>query len=72
MRHVSSRHRGFKKKISRAVDRNRLKRLARESFRNSVKDLPDRDYLIYFRAAALDLQRRELAAALARAWKSFC
>ena len=38
-----------KKQVRRAVDRNRLKRLIRESFRQNQHDLPDVDIVIMVR-----------------------
>jgi ribonuclease P protein component len=53
------------KRVSkRAVDRNRLKRLARESFRRALPSLPPVDILVTARTVALALSGSELLAEL--------
>ena len=49
----------------RAVDRNKLKRLARESFRHQ-RALPHWDFVVLARAGAHQAGRRELRASLDR------
>jgi len=50
----------------RAVDRNRLKRLARESFRHRASSLPPWDFVVLARAGADKAERRVLRASLDR------
>jgi ribonuclease P protein component len=49
-----------KKQVKRAVDRNRLKRLFRESFRRNQHTMPKRDFVIMVRSAVLQLDNRQL------------
>ena len=60
---VSKRH------IRRAVDRNRLKRLIRESFRANQQQLPGIDIVVLPRAAAANLSNQELLSRLNRHWQ---
>ncbi|UEX78055.1 ribonuclease P protein component [Sediminicurvatus halobius] len=53
----------------RAVDRNRLKRLVRESFRAQRAALPAVDAVVMARPAARHAGNAELAAALDRLWR---
>jgi ribonuclease P protein component len=57
-----------KKCARRAVDRNRLKRLVRESFRIERADLPDVDLVVMCRRDAIAADNPRLAASLARHW----
>jgi ribonuclease P protein component len=50
----------------RAVDRNKLKRLARESFRHRASSLPAWDFVVLARAGADRAERRVLRASLDR------
>jgi len=50
----------------RAVDRNRIKRMAREVFRHRQSGLGDRDYVILARAAARDADKARLRRSLER------
>jgi ribonuclease P protein component len=50
----------------RAVDRNRLKRLARESFRHQAAALPSWDFVVLARSGADRAERRALRASLDR------
>ncbi|HEX7817717.1 ribonuclease P protein component [Dyella sp.] len=57
------------KRVSkRAVDRNRLKRLVRESFRRIRHELPSIDILIVARDHAVDVPGRELLADMDALW----
>jgi ribonuclease P protein component len=57
------------KKNSRlAVDRNRIKRVVRESFRNNKESLGGIDYVVLSRTGANSASNRELFASLQRHW----
>lgn len=58
--------------VPRAVDRNRIKRQARESFRLNQALLPALDIVILARPGAGKTPVRELRAALDRLWKKLC
>lgn len=58
--------------VPRAVDRNRIKRQARESFRRSRALLPALDIVILARPGAGKTKARELRAALDRLWNKLC
>jgi ribonuclease P protein component len=51
-----------------AVRRNRLKRLARESFRHRLQDLPPVDLVVNARAAAAHAASSEIRASLEGHW----
>lgn len=58
------------KRVSkRAVDRNRIKRLVRESFRRARLDLPAVDLMVMAREQACGLPGPELLAELQQLWK---
>jgi ribonuclease P protein component len=59
-----------KRYAARAVDRNRLKRLARESFRLNAARLPAVDVVILCGPGAPDIPNGPLRAALDQAWKT--
>lgn len=59
------------KAVPRAVDRNRIKRLARESFRNARARLAAFDIVILAKGGAGKAPRREVSAALDAIWKNF-
>ncbi|MEX0431469.1 ribonuclease P protein component [Spiribacter insolitus] len=54
---------------SRAVDRNRLKRLIRETFRQQLPGLPAVDVVVMVRPIACHTENAKLAAALDRLWQ---
>ncbi|HET9031423.1 MAG TPA: ribonuclease P protein component [Dokdonella sp.] len=53
----------------RAVDRNRIKRLVRESYRHVLADLPCVDILLIARSSAVKTPSADLRADLASLWK---
>ena len=53
-----------------AVNRNRLRRLIRESFRMHRQELPAVDVLVTARAAAATANNREVFESLAKLWPS--
>jgi ribonuclease P protein component len=58
-----------KKQARRAVDRNRLKRIARESFRIHRKELPALDFVVMARQEAIRVNNRMLFLSLSSHWK---
>jgi len=48
------------------IDRNRLKRVARENFRRRRPELPAWDYLVYFFDSAIKAETRVLSEAFSR------
>jgi ribonuclease P protein component len=61
-----------KKNVRRAVDRHRLKRIVRESFRQHQATLPALDFVVMAKAGAQMRSNAELFDALERHWKEFC
>lgn len=59
-----------KKQIPKAVQRNRLKRIFRESFRKNQVRLPDRDMVIMVRRPILNIEVKLLNANLEKHWNS--
>ncbi|MDX1515553.1 MAG: ribonuclease P protein component [Woeseiaceae bacterium] len=57
-----------KKHCKRAVARNRLKRIVRESFRQHLRELDGLDIVVMNRAAACDAASKELFASLEQHW----
>ncbi|MGB5453774.1 MAG: ribonuclease P protein component [Sedimenticolaceae bacterium] len=58
-----------KKQVKRAVDRNRLKRLAREVFRHHRSELSGTDLVVMARAAAVAADNARLNESLANLFK---
>lgn len=54
--------------VCRAVDRNRVKRIIRDSFRHSREGLPSLDILIMTRFPLHTVEAQKLRASLARLW----
>lgn len=57
-----------KKQIRHAVNRNRFKRLVRESFRLHQNDLPAKDFVVIAKKSANELSNQELSALLDKLW----
>ncbi|MCK6265609.1 ribonuclease P protein component [Vibrio sp. ZSDE26] len=57
-----------KKQIKTAVGRNRFKRLARESFRNSQHQLPNKDFVVIAKKSAQDLSNDEIFKLFDKLW----
>lgn len=55
--------------VCRAVDRNRVKRIIRDSFRHNREGLPSLDILIMSRFPVHTVATEKLRASLARLWK---
>lgn len=58
-----------KKNLRRAVDRNRIRRLTRESFRLNQHQLPSMDLVLLTQKGLNDLSSEEYAEQLTLAWK---
>lgn len=58
-----------KKKAKRAVDRHRIKRIIRESFRNARVSLPVVDMIVLSQASAASANSDQLSESLNRIWK---
>lgn len=59
-----------KKVAKRAVDRNRLKRLIRESFRQNQHRLPEADYVVITKPALKDKNNSAIFVELAQHWEA--
>jgi len=57
-----------KKSVKRAVDRNRIKRLLRESFRKRQHSLPPIDIIAMCRPAAVQLSNAQILEQLEKQW----
>ncbi len=55
----------------RAVDRNRIKRVVRESFREHLADLRPQDLVVIAKPAAKQASKEELRRALEKHWQRF-
>ncbi|QJR80977.1 ribonuclease P protein component [Alteromonas pelagimontana] len=58
-----------KKRIRKAHERNRIKRLIRESFRHKVTGLPHVDIIVIGKSGADKLSNEEVYATLDKLWK---
>lgn len=61
-----------KKHVKRAVDRNRIKRIVRESFRLHQHQLPGVDFVVMARDVTVTASNPELFKALEHHWKKLC
>lgn len=59
-----------KKQVKRAVDRNRLKRLFRESFRQSRARLPNKDFVIMVRHKIIFMSNQQIFELMQKNWQS--
>ncbi len=57
-----------KKQIKTAVARNRFKRLARESFRTSKNQLPNKDFVVIAKKSAQNLSNQEIFKIFDKLW----
>ena len=57
-----------KKAVRRSVDRNRLKRLVRETFRNRLNQLPGVDIVVLAKPEAVNMRNHEITQILAQQW----
>lgn len=58
-----------KKQLKRAIDRNRIKRLLRESFRLRHNELPNVDIVIMVRHNIIELNHAEIFSRLNKHWQ---
>ena len=58
-----------KKSVKLAVNRNRIKRLIRESFRHEITDLPSIDIIAMCRTSAVELPSSEISTQLETQWR---
>jgi len=61
-----------KKNVKRAHERNRIKRLTRESFRLRQHELPAMDFVVVAKKGVAELDNRALAEALEKLWRRHC
>ncbi len=59
-----------KKNVRRAHERNRIKRLTRESFRLRQHELPAMDFVVVTKKGVADLDNRALSEALEKLWRT--
>ena len=61
-----------KKNVRRAHERNRIRRLARESFRLRRHELPAKCFVVVAKKRVADLDNRALSEALEKLWRRHC
>ncbi|ENQ7060198.1 ribonuclease P protein component [Salmonella enterica] len=61
-----------KRNVRRAHERNRIKRLTRESFRQRQHELPAMDFVVVAKKGVADLDNRALSEALEKLWRRHC
>ncbi|MGL9733996.1 MAG: ribonuclease P protein component [Symbiopectobacterium sp.] len=61
-----------KKYVKRARERNRIKRLTRESFRLHQHTLPAMDFVVIAKKGVADLDNRALTETLEKLWQRHC
>jgi ribonuclease P protein component len=61
-----------KKHVKRAHERNRIKRLTRESFRLHQHKLPSMDFVVIAKKGIAELDNRALTEALEKLWRRHC
>ena len=61
-----------KKNVKRAHERNRIKRLTRESFRLRQHELPSMDFVVVAKKGVADLDNRALSEALEKLCRRHC
>jgi ribonuclease P protein component len=61
-----------KKHVRRAHERNRIKRLTRESFRLCQHDLPAMDFVIVAKKGIAELDNQALTEVLEKLWRRHC
>ncbi|MFB6435046.1 MAG: ribonuclease P protein component [Candidatus Malihini olakiniferum] len=61
-----------KKHVKRAHERNRIKRLTRESFRLHQHTLPAMDFIVIAKKGVADLDNRALTEILKKLWQRHC
>ncbi|AWK14962.1 ribonuclease P protein component [Candidatus Fukatsuia symbiotica] len=61
-----------KKHVKRAHERNRIKRLTRESFRLHQHQLPSMDFVILVKKGVADLSNPDLTQMLEKLWRRYC
>ncbi|ACY86383.1 RNase P protein component [Edwardsiella piscicida] len=61
-----------KKHVKRAHERNRIKRLTRESFRLRQHSLPAMDFVVIVKKGVQELDNRALTEMLEKLWRRHC